>query len=235
MSDTQKWQLLAVSVVLGVLLWLLAPVLTPFAVVGAAGLISLIRSSIASTAGKLNAYRLGLAVRFGADDVVHRGRGVVADPDAGTADLRLHRTAAALYRLDSEPRPALDRSNIGVDVEAFDPASLIAMLKQHWQKAGGVAATILGGISKSGLAVLGWIANLLLIPVVTFYFLRDWDVLVARVRVLLPRPIEPTISQLARESDGVLGRSCAANSSVMLALGAVYSIGLWMSASISHS
>jgi predicted PurR-regulated permease PerM len=32
MTDTQKWQLLALSVLLGVLLWLLAPVLTPFAV-----------------------------------------------------------------------------------------------------------------------------------------------------------------------------------------------------------
>ena len=38
--------------------------------------------------------------------------------------------------------------------------------------------------------LLGFIANIALMPVLTFYFLRDWDLLVERVRELLPRPID---------------------------------------------
>jgi predicted PurR-regulated permease PerM len=76
--------------------------------------------------------------------------------------------------------------------------------------------------------VLAWVANLLLIPVLTFYFLRDWDWLVARVRALLPRPVEPTVSRLARESDEMLGGFLRGQLSVMVSLGAVYATGLWL-------
>src|SRR5690606_27812745 len=85
----------------------------------------------------------------------------------------------------------------------------------------------LGGLSKSGLAVLAWTANLLLIPVLTFYLLRDWDRLVGAVRALLPRPIEPTVRRLARESDQVLGGFMRGQLSVMVALGTIYAVGLW--------
>ena len=70
------------------------------------------------------------------------------------------------------------------------------------------------------------VANLLLIFVVTFYLLRDWDYLVARVHELLPRKSEPVISQLAKESDEVLGAFLRGQLSVMLALAVVYSAGL---------
>src|SRR5690606_8173682 len=63
---------------------------------------------------------------------------------------------------------------------------------------------------------------------VTFYLLRDWDVMVGKVRDLLPRPIEPTVSRLAAESDSVLGGFLRGQLSVMLALGTIYAIGLWM-------
>jgi predicted PurR-regulated permease PerM len=62
--------------------------------------------------------------------------------------------------------------------------------------------------------------------VVTFYLLRDWDILVAQVQSLLPRKIEPVVSRLARESDEVLGAFLLGQFMVMLILSAVYSIGL---------
>jgi predicted PurR-regulated permease PerM len=65
------------------------------------------------------------------------------------------------------------------------------------------------------------------VPVLTFYFLRDWDVMVAQIRDLLPRPYLPTVSRLARESDEVLGGFLRGQFSVMLSLGSIYAIGLW--------
>ena len=65
-------------------------------------------------------------------------------------------------------------------------------------------------------------------PVLTFYFLRDWDVLVDNIRHLLPRPLLPTVTRLAQESNDVLGGFLRGQFSVMVALGAIYAGGLWL-------
>ena len=75
----------------------------------------------------------------------------------------------------------------------------------HWRQAGGIAANVVAYATRSGFALAGWAASVVLVPVVTFYTLRDWDRLVAAVHDLLPRDVEPTVSALARESDEVLG------------------------------
>ena len=64
-------------------------------------------------------------------------------------------------------------------------------------------------------------------PVLSFYFLRDWDVFVGRVRELLPRPMLPIVSQLALEADQVLGGFIRGQLSVMVSLGMIYAVGLW--------
>ena len=68
-----------------------------------------------------------------------------------------------------------------------------------------VATTVLGQVSHSGMVLIQVISTVLLVPVLSFYFLRDWDVLVERIDILLPRTIEPTIARLARQSDEMLG------------------------------
>jgi predicted PurR-regulated permease PerM len=83
-------------------------------------------------------------------------------------------------------------------------------------------------VSHSGGVIAEWLMNLLLIPVVTFYLLRDWDGLVVKVHDLLPRRIAPTAAKLATEVDTVLAAFVRGQLYVMLALGCIYSIGLWM-------
>jgi predicted PurR-regulated permease PerM len=70
--------------------------------------------------------------------------------------------------------------------------------------------------------------NLLLIPVVTFYLLRDWDILVAKIYDLLPRRIAPTTAKLAVEVNTVLSSFLRGQFYVMLALASIYSIGLML-------
>ena len=70
------------------------------------------------------------------------------------------------------------------------------------------------------------LANLFLVPVVTFYLLRDWDILVAKVSDLLPRHYIFTIKKLARECHTVLGAFIQGQLLVMMSLGTIYSIGL---------
>lgn len=70
--------------------------------------------------------------------------------------------------------------------------------------------------------------NLVLIPVVAFYLLRDWDIMVDKIRDLLPKRYEATVVKLTKESDLVLGAFLKGQFSVMLALASIYSIGLWI-------
>jgi predicted PurR-regulated permease PerM len=85
---------------------------------------------------------------------------------------------------------------------------------------------VLGKVSRGGLGIAMWLTNLVLIPVVAFYLLRDWDRLVAKVDGMLPRSIQPTIAHLARESDSILGAFVRGQLLVMLALGVFYGAGL---------
>ena len=104
---------------------------------------------------------------------------------------------------------------------------LTGLVRGNWEKAGGVAATVLGYVSRSGMAVFGWVANLLLIPVITFFFLRDWDLLVGRVASMVPRDHVATVGRLARESSEVLSGFLRGQFLVMLILGVMYGVGLW--------
>jgi predicted PurR-regulated permease PerM len=117
---------------------------------------------------------------------------------------------------------------LGLDESIFKLEQLKTSVQQYWKTAGGVAARLLGAVSRSGFVLINVIANLLLIIVVSFYLLRDWDVLMSRIRELLPRRSEAVIVKLAQQSDEVLGAFLRGQLLVMLALAFIYSAGLMM-------
>ncbi len=91
-----------------------------------------------------------------------------------------------------------------------------------------VVAIILSQATASSIALLAWLANLLLVPVVCFYLLRDWDLIMAKLRTLLPRRREDTVMALMRECHEVIGAFLRGQLLVMLALAVVYSAGLML-------
>ncbi len=108
----------------------------------------------------------------------------------------------------------------------FDSKHLVEMVREHWQRVGGIAATVLGYLSRSGMGVVLWMANLVLIPVLAFFFLRDWDMFVERVASLIPRESLATVSKLAKDSSDVLGGFLRGQFMVMIALAIMYGAGL---------
>lgn len=110
----------------------------------------------------------------------------------------------------------------------LDTEHLLTLLREHWQSAGGFAAVALGYVSKSSFALIGWLVNIVLLPVLTFFFLRDWDLIIGRVGSLVPRDHYDTVKRLALESDAVLGGFLRGQLLVMLILGVIYGVGLWI-------
>lgn len=118
------------------------------------------------------------------------------------------------------------QERFGIDPQVFEGDKLKTAFSSHWKETGGLVRGLAQTISKSGALVMAWAANLALIPLLTFYLLRDWDHLVAYVRDLLPRNVEPTVAHLTRESDQMLGAFLRGQLLVMLCLGTIYFIGL---------
>src|SRR5690606_30398602 len=115
----------------------------------------------------------------------------------------------------------------GIALSAWaDPQRLFDLVREYWEQVGGFASTMLGYVQRSGFMVLTWTINLVLLPILTFYFLRDWDQLVAKVSRMIPRNHLGTVTRLARESDERLGGFLRGQFLVMLAQGVFYAIGL---------
>jgi len=108
----------------------------------------------------------------------------------------------------------------------LDPEWLIDWLRGHWQQAGGMAGAVVNSLSRSGAVLALWAVNLALVPVLTFYFLRDWNEFIARVMALIPRDHLDTVSRLAREASQSLGGFLRGQLLVMFAQGTIYAVGM---------
>jgi predicted PurR-regulated permease PerM len=110
----------------------------------------------------------------------------------------------------------------------LDSAGLKRVIAENLPQAGGIAREVFGTLSRGGGAFMLFVANLLLIPVVTFYLLRDWDHLIGWIDGAVPARYRDTVRELARESDFVLSGFLRGQLLVMISLGVLYSFGLWL-------
>jgi len=115
---------------------------------------------------------------------------------------------------------------LGFELKDFDTAHFSQVFKDYWREISTAAFKVMDYVSRGSMAVAALITNLILIPVVTFYLMRDWDPLIRAIHDLLPRDMEATITRTVSEMDEVLGAFFRGQLMVMLALGLIYSIGL---------
>jgi predicted PurR-regulated permease PerM len=89
-----------------------------------------------------------------------------------------------------------------------------------------------GQLLQTALTSVGSILNVVvlfvIVPVVAFYLLYDWDRMGAEVDSLLPREHAPTIRRLAREIDATLAAFIRGMGTVCLILGTYYAVALML-------
>ncbi|MCB2115579.1 MAG: AI-2E family transporter [Rhodobacteraceae bacterium] len=93
------------------------------------------------------------------------------------------------------------------------------------QSRGGELAS---GLLSSALSVINAVVFIVVVPVVAFYLLLDWDNMVARIDGLLPLDHRETVRGLARDIDRVLAGFVRGQVSVCLILGTFYSVALML-------
>lgn len=81
-------------------------------------------------------------------------------------------------------------------------------------------------LAQSGINFLQIGGTIVLIPIIAFYFLLDWDRMLGSLRRLIPRPYEKSTLKIVGECHSVLGAFVKGQFLVMILLGIVYAVGL---------
>ena len=135
----------------------------------------------------------------------------------------VHAFANYLPLWDTQAVPWV-RNHFGVDVSTF--SHLIHGLKLHLHAIRRITTPILGWVTRSGLFLAGLLFDIILIPILTFYMLRDWDRLMDRAVTGFPEKYRSTAIRLGREVNKVLGAFFRGQLFVMVALAFSYTLGL---------
>jgi predicted PurR-regulated permease PerM len=231
MVESRLWLVLALAAITAWLVYLLAPVITPFVI--SAGL-AYLGDPLVDRLEKLKFFRwrinravavIGVFILITAALVLVL---LIFLPMLRDQVERLADKAPEMFEwIVGTALPWL-QAKLGLSVLAPDAESITEALKAYWKEVSTALMSVIGTVSRGGQAVLHWLMNLVLIPVVTFYLLRDWDKLVDGVRTLIPRKAEPVVSTLCREIDEVLSAFIRGQLMVMFALGLIYAMGLWL-------
>jgi predicted PurR-regulated permease PerM len=101
----------------------------------------------------------------------------------------------------------------------------LASIGQTIQAKGG---DFLNSLFTSALSLLNIVLLFVLVPVVAFYLLLDWDRMVAQIDDYLPRDHAPAIRQLAKDIDATLASFIRGQGTVCLILGVYYAAALML-------
>jgi predicted PurR-regulated permease PerM len=129
----------------------------------------------------------------------------------------------SLLRVDL---PLVDEEELLSNLRSVDSAAVITFLDERKEVIfSGIWGSVLG-LGKGLGSIVTIVGYVVLTPVITFYLLRDFDGLKARISDLLPGSARPGILDLAGEYDGLLSRYLRGQITVALIMGVITAVGL---------
>ncbi len=213
----------SIGIVALALVWLLAPVLTPF-LIGAVMAYALhptverlarrrVPRVLAVTIVELAMIVAVLAVLLLIVPILSKELPLLREQIPLLAD-RLNQTLSP-WLAERGVQVALDIDSIKSFVLKYMNANL-----EDW------AGTALSSARIGGSIVMTVIGNAVLVPVVLFYLLLDWPNLLARLRRLVPPRALPAFESFVDDCDSVLGQYLRGQLLVMVVLAAYYGVAL---------
>lgn len=220
------WTLIALAT--GYVLWLLAPVLTPFVV---AAVLAYALTPLVDWLDVLTRRRMPRLLSVVMVELVFLiallGALLLIVPIlAKELPLMREQLPALLERLNNSLAPFLAQFGIKL---SLDPLSLKAfVLKYLSANLEDLLGSTLSSLKLGGSLAFAVIGNAVLIPVALFYLLMDWHHIVGRLIRFVPLRLRGGVDGFVTEADAVLGQYLRGQLLVMLALSVFYSVGLSM-------
>ena len=228
LTVTQKRTLawVGIALVVGLVLWMLGPVLTPFVVA------AVLAYALTPLVNWLDDVGRGRVPRVLAVVVVELlfivallGVFLLIVPIL-TKELPQMRDQLPqlLDSLNAWLKPRLAQFGVPVSLEV---ASLKAFVLKYVNANGDdVFASLLSSLKLGGSVALAVVGNAVLIPVALFYLLMAWRGFVAQWLDLVPPRLRASVDSFTTEADAVLGQYLRGQLLVMLSLAVFYSVGL---------
>lgn len=223
--DPRFWSWLAIALVAGSLVYVLSPILAPF--LAGAILAYVLNPLVGRLTGRylprIVAVVLVLLFAF----ALLAALALVIVP-LFVKELRLmsERLPAFLVWLNQEAAPWL-KEHFAIEIQ-LDIATVKQLAGSMLSSNQGMVTGLLGSLKIGGLALLTFFVNLLLVPVVLFFLLRDWDVILARLDSLVPRHLHARARTILTEVDAVLAEFLRGQLIVMLVMSVYYAAALWV-------
>ncbi|MCL4757324.1 MAG: AI-2E family transporter [Rhodocyclaceae bacterium] len=207
------------------LFYLLAPILTPFAV---AAVFAYICDPAVNwmTARRIPRAAAVLLVILGLGMLLSLVVLILAPMIYREAVLLIARLPELIELADARLAPLL-QSTFGIEFR-LDAASFKSWVAEHGQSAKDLLPVLLSHAREGGMALVSAVATLALIPIVMFYLLQEWPNIVQALRDTIPRPMLASTTRVLGNIDSVLSEFLRGQLSVMLILAAYYSLGLWI-------
>jgi len=222
MVSSARWWALSITLVSAALIYILSPVLAPFLIAAVFAYMTnpivnrLMNLKIPRTFGVLIVFILTLLIIF---LLIF----LLLPPLEHQIGVLLSKIPLMLNWIQETAIPWINKY---VDVSSIVSLENIkSAIGAHWQQAGNVIQNVIVGITRSGLSLIVFVLNMLLIFVVAFYLLRDWNSLINGMKSLLPRRGAATVVRLADECNDVLAAFFKGQLLVMFCIGIVYSFG----------
>ena len=224
-ANAQLWSWLAIAFAAIVLLHLLSPILAPFLL---AAILAYMLDPLVEKLGRRLLPRAAAAMLVLLLVLALLVALALVVLPLFARELRelAARLPAALAWAQRELAPWL-RSNFGVVLQ-LDLDTLRQSAGDLLSGNQNLLERLLGSLKIGGLALFGFLANLLLVPVVAFYLLRDWNLLVERVDRLIPRRMHAKAREMVREIDAVLAEFLRGEMLVILVMSVYYVVALWL-------
>ncbi len=224
-ANPQFWGWIAVALVIGGLLYLLSPILAPF--LFAAILAYILDPIIERLAGKYLPRTLAvLLVMVGLLTLLVAFVLVLLPLFDKELRLLAERLPAFIGWLNQHLAPLLDQ-HLGMELR-LDVDTVRRLASGLVADNQDLAGRLLGSLKIGGLAVVAFLVNLVLVPVVLFYLLRDWHALRGRLDHLIPRQVHAKVREILLEVNAVLAEFLRGQLLVILVMSTFYVLALWL-------
>ena len=225
---TAAWT--GIAVLTGIFVWLLAPVLTPFLVA------AVLAYALNPLVNRVHAWFRGKTPRWLAVTLVMI---IFMLTVTGVVMLIVPVVVKEMPVLQSQIPVLLDRGShwlqgifdrFGIPLQV-NVGTLKELLRDYFSSkpdGGGPSGieSVLSSLKIGGSVAFAVLGNLMLIAMVLFYLLVDWERIIANLFRLVPRRMREAVHSFATEADEVLGQYLRGQLTVMLILAVYYSVAL---------
>lgn len=216
----------AAALAIAGLFWLLGPILTPFVI--AAVFAYICDPAVNWMVARRVPRALAVLLVIIALGLVLVALALILVPMVYREAVMLIRRLPDLVEMFNAQVAPLLQVRLGIELQ-LDAAQFRELIADNWTNAQDIVPIVLGHLKTGGMALLGFVANLFLIPMVMFYLLQEWPRILDALQRIVPRPWLPRTMRIINDIDSVMSEFLRGQLSVMMLLAVFYSVGLWFS------